>query len=144
LKKVVLAGIALFVVAAVAIAIFDPDSLSGPDAGQQEKALTKCLEESDFTVKSEIPPAGRGAQNPEYEVEVSRGGGVVAYVYLFDFPEEAQSFVDDAKLDAETEDEKPTIERRGRAAVDLDSGASSTPEVRACIDEAGKPPPDEN
>jgi hypothetical protein len=144
LKQAVLVGIAVMVVAAVAIGIFDPESLSGPDADQQEKAVTKCLEESDFTVKSEIPPAGRAGQNPEYEVEVRRGGGVVAYIYLFDFAEEAQSFVDEAKLDAETEDEKPTIDRRGRAAVDLDSGASSTPEIRTCIDKAGKQPPDEN
>ena len=142
MKKAVLAGVAAMLVAAIAVNIFDPESLSGPDADQQEKAVTKCLRESDFTVKSGIPPAGRGGRSPEYEVEVRRGRGVVAYIYLFDFPEEAQSFADEVKLDAEADDQNPTIERRGRAAVDLDSGASSTPEVRACIDKSGKPPTD--
>jgi hypothetical protein len=142
LKKTVLLVFAAMVVAGIAINIFDPDSLSGPDADQQEKAVTKCLRAAGFTVESEIPPYSRFHQSPEYEVKVRLDGNVIAYVYLFDFPDEAGSFVDDARLDAEDENEKSTIKQRGPAAVDLDSGARTTPVIRDCVDKAAKPPPD--
>jgi len=103
--------------------------------------VTKCLRGADLKVKSEIPSYSRVKATPEYSLEVSRSGGeVVAYIYLFDFPEEAQRFVDDAKLDAETDDRKPTIEQPGATAVDWDAGA--TPAIRACIDQAANPEPD--
>ena len=113
---------------------------AGPDAGQQEKALVRCLERAGFTTKSEIPPYSRGDQSPEHEVEVRSDGEAIAYVYLFDFAESAAAFVEEARLDAETEDEKSTIKQRGPAAVDLDPGASTTPKIRACVDRAAKPP----
>ena len=138
MTRVVLIGLAALVVAGIAVAIFDPDSVSGPDADQQEKSLTKCLRAAGFAIESEIPPAGYGNRNPEYAVTVRRDDEIVAEIYLFDFPEEADSFVDDAKLDADNEDEESTIRRRGTAAVDLDSGASTTSAINACLDKAGK------
>jgi hypothetical protein len=138
--KAVLAIMAALLVAAIAVAIIDPESLSAPDADEREKAVTKCLREADFTVKSEIPPHSRVRRSPQYKLDVSRGGEVVAYIYLFDFPEEAERFVDDAKLDAD--DRKPMIEQRGATAIDLDTGASTTPAIHHCIDRAAEPPPD--
>ena len=140
MKKAVLLFLGAMVVAAIAIAVLDPESLSGPDAEQQEKAVTACLRNAGFSVRSGIPPLGpRTRRNPEYEVEVGREGEVVAYIYLFDSPEQAEAFVDEARLDAEVDDEQPTVEQRDRAAVDLDSGASSTPKIRACVDRAVQP-----
>lgn len=139
-SKVVLAVVAATLAVVVAIAVFGSDP--GPDADQREEAVMECLREADFTVRSEIPPVSRVRMSPGYEIEVSRGGDVVAYIYLFDFPEEAQMFVEDAKLDAETDDREPTIERRGATAVDLDAGARTTPDIRACIDRAAKRAPD--
>lgn len=141
MKAAALILLGAMVAGAIAIAIFDPDSLSGPDAEQQEEALTACLREAGFDARTEIPSLGPpSSRNAEYRVEVRRRGDALAYIHLFDFPEQAETFVEDAKLAAESDDDVPAYDRRGRAAVDLDPGAPTTPAIRGCVEEAGRPP----
>ena len=124
------------VVLAVAVNIVVPDST--PDADAQEKALTKCLHAARLKVKSEIPPFTRFHRSPEYEVEVRDEPDLIGFIYLFDDPQYAQSFADRARQNAEDEGHKPSITKRGAAAVELVSGARATPAVRGCIDKAEK------
>ena len=138
-NKIVLYALAAFFLAGIAYAIFD-DSPIGPDPGEQEKVLLKCLKAADFTVKSEIPPAGYGNSNPEYDIEVREDGDPVAYIYLFDYSERADAWIEDARLDAENEDRESTLKRRGTAAVALGASRESTATIHRCIDKSQEPP----
>jgi hypothetical protein len=136
-KKAVWLGLAAVVVSAVALSIVDPNST--PDADTQEKTLTKCLHAAGLKVKSEIPPFTRFHRSPEYEVEVRDGDDLVGFIYLFDDPQYAESFVDRARQNAEDEGHKAAIRKRGPAAVELVSGARAAPAARGCIGKAAKP-----
>ena len=130
--------LAVIAVGAVAVLLAGD---AGPDADQQEKSVTKCLRAAGLKVKSDIPSYGRITRTPEYELDVDdEGGNQLAYVFLFDHPEEAETWVDEVKLDAETEDEEAAIEQRGPAAVSVVSGAPNAGEIRGCVDKAAKEP----
>jgi hypothetical protein len=146
LRKVLL-GAGLFALLGVAAALGAFGDLDAPDADQQEKTATACLHGAGLEVKSSIPPYSRIRVTPEYVLDVDTKEGDhdhLAFVLLFDTPNDSERYVEDLKLD--WEDEPPTdevtIEQRGPAAVRLFADRPQAAEIRACVDKAGKPPPE--
>lgn len=132
-------------VAVVLYAIFGdfPDT---PEADAQEKTATACLRDAGLEVKSDIPPYSR-LGSPEYVLDVDAEGSGHdhrAFVFLFDDTEGAEQYFEQLKFDAE-DDPPPKglrIEQRGPDVVRIFSEDPEAADIRACVDKAGKPPPD--
>lgn len=125
-----------------AVGDFDLDT---PDADQQEKTATACLAAAGLHVKSDIPPYSR-LGSPEYELDVDAEGDEhdhLAYVFLFDDSDAAETYFEREKSDAE-DDPPPEglkIEQRGPDVLRIFSDDPEAAKIRACVDKAAKPPP---
>jgi hypothetical protein len=134
----------ILAVAVVAYAVFGDLDLDTPDADQQEKTATACLQGAGLEVKSDIPPYSR-LGSPEYtlDVDAKEDGDHLAFVFLFDDKESAEQYFDQEKDDAEY-DHPPKglkIEQRGPDVLRIFIDTSEASKIRACVDKAGKPPP---
>lgn len=117
------------------------------DADQQEKTATACLKGAGLDVKSDIPSYG-GYATPEIVLDVDGREGKNdhrAFVFLFNDTSTAESYFERQKSDAENDPppEGLKIEQRGPAVLRIFSDAPKAAEIRACVDKAAKPPPDE-
>jgi hypothetical protein len=146
LKVLIYLGVLVALTAAAFLGVFGDLDLDAPDADQQEKTATACLHAAGLGVKSDIP-SYRGYATPEYVLDVSGKEGEddhVAFVFLFDDADTANDYLERAKNYAE-DDPPPkslTIERRGAAVLRIFGDDPEAAAIRACIDKAGKPPPD--